>query len=530
MGDDRPVARLSTRRVVAAAATVALGLAAVTTPYLRVGVTPGLLDLAVGWTLMGCGLALFERGPRRAAVLLYASGIAWFALDFSPLLSSGLRPFLDATSLAYVALLANAIFVVPSGRLTSRVSAAAVATTYAVAVAAAIGYYRVGLIGAGAVVLGSTVVVWYRMRARTSPAAIAVVGAGVSLGAALLVTSTIRLLEPSAISEPVLTRVFNTATVVTAVLVLIAGSTPSVASTGVDLAADGDKPLEKVLSKVLGVPRLSVVFPANDGTWIDYAGRLAVEPHSRFLAVHDDDDAIVAMLGIEAEIPSDVYGPLRDLLRLVGAHARLQREVRMRLVDLADSRLRLVEAGDGERRQLESQLRRGALARVDRISTILDGFDALGSLRERVTVTRRELDRIARGLDPLANGGFDIALRDLAARSPLCVQVNTFGDVLSDQVGRAVWFACAEALSNTAKHAADASVEITITSTDTAVVAVIADDGPGGAIAAGSGLRGLADRAGALGGTFEVTSAGCGTRIVMALPTPYESTRRKLPC
>ena len=236
------------------------------------------------------------------------------------------------------------------------------------------------------------------------------------------------------------------------------------------------------------------------------------------------------MLGIDAEIPSDVYGPLRDLLRLVGAHARLRRDVRTHLTELADSRRRLIEAGDRERRQLENQLRRGALARVDTISTILDCCDSFGSLSERVTITRRELDRVARGLDPLANGGFDAALCDLAALSPLCVQVKTIGDVPSNQIGRAVWFACAEALSNTAKHAGNASVDITVTSTDAEVVAVITDDGPGGAVATGSGLRGLADRAGALGGTFEVESADCGTRIVISLPRSYEPTRSEVPC
>ena len=48
----------------------------------------------------------------------------------------------------------------------------------------------------------------------------------------------------------------------------------------------------------------------------------------------------------------------------------------------------------------------------------------------------------------------------------------------------------------------------------------VADDGPGGADPSrGSGMRGLADRVEALGGSFEVLSPrGGGTRLLAVLP------------
>jgi len=526
MDVDRPLAGLSTRGLVAVAATFAYGLAAVVLPYVRVGVTPGLIDLTVGWALMGSGLALLDHGPRRAAALLVGSGISWFALDFSPLLPSPVRGLLDATSLLYVALLAHAVFLVPRGRFASRLSAGAATIVYGVAIAAATGYYRVGLIIAGVAVLFAAVAAWNQARVRLAPSTLAAFAAGVSLGAGLFVTSVLRLL-PSATTEPVLARAFNTATVAAAVLVLISGSAQSISGSEVDLTAEGDQALENVLGTVLGVPRLSVAFLIDELTWIDSAGRPIAAPHSSAFAVRDGE-SVIAMLDVATEVPSDIEGPLRDLLRLVGAHARLQRDLRARLTELDDSRRRLVEAGDLERRQLEVQLRRGALARVEAIDTILGGDAAYASLRERVATTRLELDRVARGLDPLADRELNAALRDLAARSPLNVRVETIGSVVSDQVGRAVWFTCAEALANTAKHAGDATVSIKVTSTDASVIAIIADDGPGGADPSGSGLRGLADRAGALGGTFDVTSAGCGTRIVMTLPRTYGPTRSEI--
>jgi signal transduction histidine kinase len=58
------------------------------------------------------------------------------------------------------------------------------------------------------------------------------------------------------------------------------------------------------------------------------------------------------------------------------------------------------------------------------------------------------------------------------------------------------------------------------------VVVVVGDDGVGGADAArGSGLRGMADRMAALGGTFSVESApGHGTRLTAEIPLGGEET------
>jgi signal transduction histidine kinase len=51
------------------------------------------------------------------------------------------------------------------------------------------------------------------------------------------------------------------------------------------------------------------------------------------------------------------------------------------------------------------------------------------------------------------------------------------------------------------------------------LVVTVSDDGIGGATYTGSGLRGLADRAEAHGGTFTLESAeGRGTTIVAELP------------
>jgi signal transduction histidine kinase len=77
-----------------------------------------------------------------------------------------------------------------------------------------------------------------------------------------------------------------------------------------------------------------------------------------------------------------------------------------------------------------------------------------------------------------------------------------------------------EALANVGKYAAATTASVRLSRTPAGVAIEIADDGVGGADAAGgSGLHGLADRVEALGGCLRVTSPpGAGTVITAELP------------
>jgi signal transduction histidine kinase len=91
---------------------------------------------------------------------------------------------------------------------------------------------------------------------------------------------------------------------------------------------------------------------------------------------------------------------------------------------------------------------------------------------------------------------------------------------LPEQIELAAYFIVSEALTNASKHAAPSPVRIRVAREGDALALEIADDGPGGADAAGgTGLRGLADRIDALGGRFAVDSPpGAGTRVSARLP------------
>ena len=91
---------------------------------------------------------------------------------------------------------------------------------------------------------------------------------------------------------------------------------------------------------------------------------------------------------------------------------------------------------------------------------------------------------------------------------------------LPEAIEVAVYYMVAEALTNVAKHAEATAATVRVADVSGSVVVEVSDDGVGGATDGdGSGLRGLADRIDALGGTLTVESpAGVGTRIQADIP------------
>ena len=203
--------------------------------------------------------------------------------------------------------------------------------------------------------------------------------------------------------------------------------------------------------------------------------------------------------------------------------------------DLRASRLRLVEAGDTERRRLERNLHDGAQARLvalsmqlgharrvaerepDQVPELLDG--ALEELRTSLA----ELRELAHGIHPavLTEKGLDAALYALAARAPLPVTLDSDNDGrLPQPVEVAAYYAVSEALTNVAKYAQATCANVSVHRLNGSLLVDVTDDGVGGADAAGgSGLRGLADRVAALDGTLSVESPpGRGTRLHVEIP------------
>ncbi|WP_198663677.1 sensor histidine kinase [Jiangella endophytica] len=202
---------------------------------------------------------------------------------------------------------------------------------------------------------------------------------------------------------------------------------------------------------------------------------------------------------------------------------------------LAASRARVIAAGDATRRRLERDLHDGAQQRLVSLALELRNVQAevpdelsglsagLGRLAADVTAVLDELRELSRGIHPaiLSEGGLGPALRTLARRSPVAVELTLRLDHrYADAVEVAAYYVAAEALTNTVKHANATHAELAVEEYDGELRLLVVDDGVGGAVpTGGTGLTGLYDRVEALGGTILVSSpGGGGTRIEVALP------------
>jgi len=100
------------------------------------------------------------------------------------------------------------------------------------------------------------------------------------------------------------------------------------------------------------------------------------------------------------------------------------------------------------------------------------------------------------------------------------------GARLPEAVEGAAYFLACEGLANTLKYASAHNATIRLASTPTSVHIEVADDGHGfdPASVTPSGLRGLADRIEAVGGSLHIISRpGEGTRLSAELPVEAQA-------
>jgi signal transduction histidine kinase len=215
--------------------------------------------------------------------------------------------------------------------------------------------------------------------------------------------------------------------------------------------------------------------------------------------------------------------------------AVITHERRQAFEEVRASRVRIVEAGDAERCKVERNLHDGAQQRLVSLSLSLrlaqarvdDSPDRelqtiLARASEELQLALSELRELARGIHPtiLAREGLDAAVKSLAEQAPIPVEVLCPSQRYPQTIEATAYFMVCEALTNVAKHARASAARVSVEEADGRLMVEVTDDGVGGADpAAGSGLRGLADRLAAFGGQLRVESPpGRGTRIRAELP------------
>jgi signal transduction histidine kinase len=275
----------------------------------------------------------------------------------------------------------------------------------------------------------------------------------------------------------------------------------------------------------VGDPSLAIAYRSGDG-YVDDAGRpvelpAAGEKRRAATPILEAGAPVAALMHDPAALADPALkGAAVAAARTAIENVRLHGEVAARVEEFEASARRLVTAGDAERHRLARTMEEQAERRLDAVASLL--ADVEPALAQETIEARVELGRFAAGLRPrsLADDGLTGALHDLARRVGIPVEIRAPRRRFADVLEATIFFVCSESLANVTKHARAATVRLEVAERDGRLVAEIADDGAGGADAAsGSGLRGLADRVGALGGTLAVVSTrGSGTTVRAEVP------------
>ena len=508
--------------VAVAAAGLAVAIAAEAATYLPEEPAEAAGDALVGLAFLGLGLVAWQRRPSsRSGLLMVATGFAWFAGSLA-----GAALFLHRGPLVHL------LVSYPQGRLRSRLEQLVVTAAYVDAVVYPLARQD-GATIALSLLVAITVLVGY-LRAggpeRRARVAALVAASAVALVLGLLAIARVVDVEADA------TGLW----VYQAVLVLVAvglfadllwGRWTQAAITGlvVDLGeAEQGGTLQVKLARAVGDPSLVVAYRLPDAEgYVDEGGRPVALPAPgagrTVTYLHQDGQQIGVLVHDSAVLDDpELIDAVAAAAGIAVANARLQADVRARVSEVEASRRRIVEAGDAERRRLERELRDGAERRLAHVTDLLaDRGTSVADLQRQSEAAHAALTEFGRGVHPrtLTEAGLAVALAELSARCPVPVQV-TVPKRLEPAVEAAVYYLCAEALTNVAKYAQASQAGIAVQRQAEIVVVEVWDDGIGGADpAGGSGLRGLADRVEALQGRLRVESPqGEGTRLLAEIP------------
>jgi signal transduction histidine kinase len=527
--------------------------------------------LGAGWALLACGLLFWLRRPGNAVgPLLIAAGCAWFIAEWdtpgagsSPVFTIGLVLYAACAPLAGWAMLAY-----PSGRLSFSEVRLSVgfAITGAVLVLgllpalfydpATFGCFqcptnlllvddRPGLVvdlnrlgfklGLAWSLLLIVIAVWRTARSsgtRRRVVVSVVLGGCAYLG--LVAATFVPNLDRGFVGSGTLDRPLWLAQAA-ALAVLAAAVAWSlvrarrtrsslarlVIKLGESAPADG---LRDALARALADPELEIAYPVGEGRYADARGRpvdvARVEDRDATPLLRDGRPVAILIHRAGLLDNPELVEEVASAARLALDNERLQAETRAQLEDLRSSRVRIIEAGDAERRRLERDLHDGAQQRLVGLTLALrllrsqvEGDpehvlaarldEAEAELREAVA----ELRKLAHGIHPaaLSDEGLAAAVEALAEASPLRIAALPRAR-FSPAVETAAYLVVAEAAkTGTARASAERRNAVL-------VVDVEAEAEP-------EGLLDLEDRVGALDGNLTVERApGGGVRIRAEIP------------
>ena len=292
--------------------------------------------------------------------------------------------------------------------------------------------------------------------------------------------------------------------------------------------------LRDALSVALGDPTLELLHElAESNSFVDGDGtpHEAPVPDARRGVVRVGGPSGRAVIVYDAVLIGDSE-PVEAAGRVVALaidNERVTAELLASQAALRASRLRILEHGEQQRRQLAQDLHDGlqgrlVLAAIQAGRLAADGGgDEAARLRDDLAGAVNELRQLVHGVLPpsMMERGLFSAVEDLVDRVPLLseLDLDPGEHPLPWAVASAGYFIIAEALANTIKHAHATRVAVSARVVDDVLRLRVHDDGIGGVHRLGTGLRGIADRAATLAGQFNVDSpVDRFTTITVELP------------
>ena len=529
-------------------------------------VAVGLAYPAVAGVYLGAGLWAWARRPgSRIGPLLAAGGGVWVLCG----LASTPVPLLVGVGIVVatvpVAIVLHMLLAFPSGRLRGRRVTGLVVGGYVTTTVLQAPIWlwspsspfrvadRPDLLVAGRamnsacafVVIGATALVLVR-RLRAAPASdrpvlapLYLYGGGAVLG--VVVAANLRRIVPTnpLVVEWVQLVAMGGIPIAFAAGILRGGfaGTAAIEELGVWLGSTerGRGEVGPALARTLGDPSLTLAFRGDDGGWVDDDGRPVTVPPGRELVPVELAGQPVGAIVHDPSLQPDAE-TVRAAGRVVAIAVDRERLTTLLLAEqerLRESRLRLVEAGDRERRRLARDLHDRLQSRLVllalRAGTARPEEADLEAFRRDVDEVAAEVRLIVAGVMPamLLERGLVAAVQDMLARTPLRTGLSRDDDDdpgrLPPSVEGTAYHVVAEAITNTVKHASAGSLEVGLHRRGGLLRVSVRDDGVGGAAAGGgTGLGGLTDRVEALGGRLVVDSpAGRGTLLTAELPCEW---------
>jgi signal transduction histidine kinase len=307
-------------------------------------------------------------------------------------------------------------------------------------------------------------------------------------------------------------------------------------------AGTGPDELRDALAEAFHDPGVRLAYP-RAGEWVDAQGRPVALPSpgsGQSVTEVQDGGRLVAAIVHDAALSDQP-----ELIDAAAGYATMTLEnhaltatVSASLLELSESRARVVASADQERRRIERDLHDGAQQHLVALRIKLElteelvkqdperGIERLHALGAEVTEALDEIRSLARGVYPsrLAERGLSEALQAAALGAPIATTVRPDGlGRYSAEIESAVYFSVIEALQNASKHAQGATRIAISLSADggNELRFEVRDDGAGFDPQAGSegaGIANIRDRIAAVGGSVEITSAESGTAVSGAIP------------